>query len=63
MLYLKLILFAVILVAIAMSGMAVRMFFKKGATFSGGSCQSSQALNDKEIGCGCGGGACENSSR
>ncbi|MCF8370254.1 MAG: hypothetical protein K9H64_01445 [Bacteroidales bacterium] len=60
MLYLKLILLAVILVAIAMSGMAIRMFFKKDATFSGGSCQSSPGLSEKGIGCGCGGESCNN---
>lgn len=60
MLYLKLIGLAVILVAVAMSGMAIRMFFKKEATFSGGSCKSSPGLNDKGIGCGCGGGSCGN---
>ena len=60
MLYLKLAILAIVLIAVSMSGMAIRMLFKKNAEFSGGSCTSSKGLEDKGIDCGCGGGTCHN---
>ena len=60
MVYLKLVILVIVLLAISFSGMAIRIIFKKGSKFSGGSCSGSSKLNDKGIGCGCDGGTCKN---
>ena len=59
MLFIKLIALAVVLVAFSMLGLGIKMLFKKGETLSGGTCHSSPELEEKGIGCGCGGGSCE----
>ena len=56
---LKILLITVILVGIAFTGLAIRLFFDKKAEFSGGSCQTgSKELEDRGISCGCGSGNC-----
>ncbi len=58
---LKILLAAIVLVGIAVLGLAIRLLFDKKAEFSGGSCQatnSSDALRSEGISCGCGGGEC-----
>ena len=59
---LKVLLITVILVVIAFLGLAIRLLIDRKAEFSGGSCQATpDALKEKGIGCGCGGGDCESS--
>lgn len=59
--YLKPILLSIGLIGIAFAGIAVKMFFIKGAEFKK-SCSSAGAGGQK-IGCACGGeGSCERSS-
>ena len=56
---LKILLITIILVAIAFAGLGIRLLLDRDAEFSGGSCQSnSDALKEKGISCGCGGGHC-----
>jgi len=57
---LKVIVAAVVLVILAVAGLAIKLLFDKNAEFSGGSCQAtnSEELNARGISsCGCG-GAC-----
>jgi len=61
MIYFKLALLVVFLLALSFSGMAIRILFKKNASFSGGSCKGNSGLNEKSISCGCGGTtSCQN---
>ena len=60
---LKVMIAAIVLVLLAFAGLGIKMLFDRKAEFTGGSCQatnSSDALADKGISCGCGGGSCEN---
>jgi len=43
---------AIVLIALAFTGFAIKMFFIKGAKFSK-SCSSVDIENDKKIGCTC----------
>jgi hypothetical protein len=58
--YLKLFLFALILVGLAIAGIAIKMFVFKGGEFKK-QCSSVDAQG-KRMGCGCGAkeGSCEN---
>ncbi len=59
---LKLILVAFVLLSIAFAGIAIKMFFFKGSTFTK-SCSSVDPHNGQRMGCGCGGdenSSCEN---
>jgi len=57
---LKVLLIAVGLLIVAFAGMGIKMLFNKNAEFSGGSCSAtSDALKEKGVSCGCGGGHCE----
>ena len=60
--YLKLILFSVLIVGLAIAGIAIKMFFIKGGEFKK-QCSSVDA-NGQRLGCGCGGGegSCERKS-
>lgn len=51
---LKLILFSVAMVIIAVGALSVRLLFVKDGRFSGGSCRSTPGLDKKGITCGCG---------
>lgn len=54
---LKIILAAVVLIALSMAGLAIKLLFDRKAQFTGGSCQAtnnSDALSEKGISCGCG---------
>ncbi len=54
---LKIIITAVVLVAISMAGLGIKLLLDRKAAFTGGSCQatnSSDALSEKGISCGCG---------
>ncbi len=53
---------SIVLVVIAFAGLGIKLLFDRKAEFTGGSCRatsSSDALADKGISCGCGGGSCE----
>jgi len=53
---LKIILLAVGLLLLAMAGLGIKLLFNRDAEFSGGSCNTaSKDLQDRGIGCGCGG--------
>ena len=57
---LKLLLITLILVGIAFLGLAIRLIIDRKSEFSGGSCQATpDALKEKGISCGCGGGDCQ----
>lgn len=61
---LKVILIATLLMALAFAGIAIKMFFRKGAEFRK-SCSSVDPSTGKRLGCTCGGegesaGTCEN---
>jgi len=59
---LKVMIAAIVLVLLAFAGLGIKMLFDRKAEFTGGSCQatnSSDALADKGISCGCGGGSCD----
>ncbi|SDC29052.1 hypothetical protein [Williamwhitmania taraxaci] len=58
MVAIKLIVIAIVVMAIFMAAMSIRLLFKKNAKFSGGSCSSSPTLDGKGTSCGCGGGSC-----
>jgi len=51
---LKLILFSVAMVILAVGALSVRLLFLKDGKFSGGSCRSTPELDKKGITCGCG---------
>lgn len=58
---LKVILAAVVLMLFAFAGLGIKLLLDRKAEFTGGSCQatnSSDALSEKGISCGCG-GSCE----
>jgi hypothetical protein len=55
--YLKLILFSVVIVGLAIAGIAIKMFFIKGSEFKK-QC-SSVDVQGRKIGCACGGDSCE----
>ena len=58
---LKLIFVAIVLLGLAFAGIAIKMFFVKGATFTK-SCSSADPTTGQRMGCGCGGeSSCENS--
>ncbi len=61
--YYKLFAFALVLIALAFCGIAVKLFFSKKAEFKR-SCSSIDPISGKEIGCSCGkeGKACKNAS-
>ena len=59
---LKVMLAAIVLVILAFAGLGIKLLFDRKAEFTGGSCRatsSSDALADKGISCGCGGGGCQ----
>lgn len=61
---LKVILIAIVLVGLSMAGIAVKMFFKKGAEFKK-SCGSVDPTTGRKIGCSCSAdgessGSCQN---
>ena len=59
---LKLILVATVLIGIAFAGIAIKMFFVKGAQFQK-SCSSVDPNSGQRLGCSCGGdesASCEN---
>lgn len=60
--YLKLILLSVIIVGLAIAGIAIKMFFVKGGEFKK-QCSSVDA-HGQRVGCACGGGegSCERKS-
>ena len=61
MIYFKLALLVVFLLALSFSGMAIRILLKKNGSFSGGSCKGGSGLSDKGISCSCGGtSSCQN---
>lgn len=46
---------SIVLILLALTGLAIRMLFKKKGEFRGGSCSSlTPELRDKGISCGCG---------
>ncbi len=55
--YIKLLLFALGLMTIALSGLALKLFFSKKG-ISGGSCQAASELGDDRVACGCGTDSC-----
>jgi hypothetical protein len=60
--YVKLILLSIVLIGTAIAGLAVKMFFIKGAEFKK-SCSSASPKGGK-MGCACGGeGSCERSNK
>ncbi|MCF8224530.1 MAG: hypothetical protein K9J30_01485 [Bacteroidales bacterium] len=55
---LKVLIASVILIMLAVAGLAIKLLFDKKAEFSGGSCQSTNSLeelNARGISCGCDG--------
>jgi hypothetical protein len=62
----KVFLAAIVLVILAFAGLGIKLLLNRNAEFTGGSCQatnSSTALSDKGISCGCGGFHCESDKR
>lgn len=56
---LKILLISVILVGIAVAGLAIRVLLEKNGQFSGGNCQSAgKGSGEEGISCGCGAGYC-----
>jgi len=49
MVFLKVILLALLLLVLAFAGLGIKMFFKKDAKFTGGTC----SLNEEGMSCGC----------
>ena len=58
--FLKIFALVFALLAIAFSGFAVKMLFKKNAEFKGGTCSTINESGNKDFSCGCGGGNCSN---
>jgi hypothetical protein len=57
---LKILLLTILLLLLAVAGLAIRMLFDRKAEFKGSSCNSAgKALQDKGISCGCGAGQCK----
>jgi hypothetical protein len=53
---LKVVVLSLILLGLAIAGMAIKLLFDRKAKFSGGSCASTTPeLEEKGITCGCGG--------
>jgi len=59
---LQVILISVVLLTIAFLGFGIKLLFDKNAKLPSTSCQAANNVN-KEFGCGCGGGSCENPDR
>jgi hypothetical protein len=60
--FLKLVLISIVFIALAISGVAIKMFFKKDYTFKK-QCSSVDPNTGKALGCSCGGagdGSCRN---
>jgi len=58
----KILIITIILVGIAVAGLAIRLLFDRKAEFSGGSCSNgTKELEERGITCGCG-GQCYNGS-
>ena len=52
----KILIITIILVGIAVAGLAIRLLFDRKAEFSGGSCSNgTKELEERGITCGCGG--------
>lgn len=58
---LKVVFLSLILLALGFAGMAVKLIFNRKAKFSGGNCAATTPeLEEKGIGCGCGGSCAAN---